>query len=330
MKPHVATLALLSLVAGCSGDEGGSPAPVATPSPSPSPTPSPSPSPSPTPTPEPTTSPAAYLKFADVYVFRQGAGITLQSACSSFAFQSQPPAVLPASAFGQGLSFRFVLTPGVWAVGGEVSVGFDGRNADPASQGTEAAYSKLVGADTLRFAITQPVAGGAGFDYVRLATVSAPVQGLDRLYQCATGIPTLPADLAAAPSGVFGRTAVVATAYVRDGAAARAYALGGSVVSLAADVPARRVTVSLRLVGKPSGGGADIDLGTFTATAPIDPGTGNYVANLSSADRTVTGTISGRLFGPQAIELGAAFGGSVAATTTTPAYTFAGAVYGAR
>ena len=58
------------------------------------------------------------------------------------------------------------------------------------------------------------------------------------------------------------------------------------------------------------------------------PTTGNFVAPLASAERPITGAISGRFFGPEAIEIGAALGAADAATN--PGFSFAGAVYGAR
>ncbi len=269
--------------------------------------------------------PASYMTFSDVYVFRLGGsyGILLPSASSGFIFQGQPPAVLPATAFGQGLAFRFILTPQVWAITGDVSTGFDNRSGDPFSTGPEpgleVGYSRSAGPNIVRFTITRPAVAGTGLDYTRLATVSAPVQGANRQYQCVLGIPTLAQDLTASVSGRFQRNVVTATAYVRDGSTARAYSLGRSAVAISADMAARQVTISLRLVGTPTGtAGPDVDLGAFAATAPIDQTTGNFVASLTSSDRSVTGSISGQFFGPQAVEIGAAFGASVSDTAVRP------------
>jgi hypothetical protein len=272
------------------------------------------------------------MTFADIYILRLGAGITLPSACTGFALQGQPPAILPATPYGQGLPFRFVLTPQVWSVGGEVGVGFDGRDGDTTVTDAEVARFKVLGNDTVRFAIRQPSAGGTGLTYARLASVSAPVQGVNRQYECVLGISTLPADLPASPSGDYGRTVLAATAYVREGSAARTYSLGRSVVAIAADQAGKRVTISVKLIGTPTGAsGPDLDLGTYAASAPIDPATGNFVANLTSSDRMVTaGTLSGRFFGPQAAEVGAALSASVAASPSAPNFTFAGAAYGIR
>ncbi|WBH16376.1 hypothetical protein [Sphingomonas radiodurans] len=258
-----------------------------------------------------------------------GTGITLPSACSGFALQGQPPAVLPATPFGQGLSFRFVLTPQVWAIGGALAVGFDGRDAQPLADPVEVALAKTLGTDAYSFSITRPTFGDKGLEYVRLGRVSGPVQGVTRQYQCALGIPTLVDDLATATAVDFRRSVLLATAQVREGAGVRAYSLGRSEITIAGDPPARRVTLSIRLIGTPSTG-ADVYLGTIAASAPIDPATGNFVAALTSPDRTVTGSISGRFFGPQAVEIGVAFGASVAETATAPAYSVAGGVFAVR
>jgi len=257
--------------------------------------------------------------------------VLVQSACSGFAFQAQPPAALPVTPYGQGLDFRFVVTPQIWRISGDVILNFDGRDGISLPPGHEVAYSATIGADIVRFSIQQPLTSAPGLEYVRFASVSAPVQGVSRQYSCVTGIPTLAADLAASPSGAFDRTATLATANVREGATVRAYSLGRSVVSIAANIPAQRVTVSLRLIGTPTGfGGPDLELGTYVASAPIDPATGNFVAPLTSTGRTVTATISGRFFGPAAVEVGAAFGGSVAETSGAAGFTFAGGAYGVR
>jgi hypothetical protein len=268
------------------------------------------------------------MTFSDVYITRQGAGITLPSGCSGFVLQAEPPVVLPATTFGQGLSFRFILTPQVWAISGDIGIGFDGRDGDPSATGVEVAHIKTTGAGTTRFSIVRPVVGATGLEYARLASVSGPVQGVNRLYQCVLGIPTLAEDLAVSASGAFPRNVVMATAYVREGSTARTYSLGHSVVSISADMLARRVAISLRLIGTPTAGGADAELGTFAASAPIDPASGNFTASLTSGDRPITGTISGRFFGPQAIEIGAAF--SASDTASAPGFSFAGAVYGIR
>lgn len=342
------TLAAALLFGGCS--EGGSgslmtpsptptpaptatptPTPTQTPTPTPTPAPTPAPTPSPTPTPTPTPSPTAYTSFAELYTNRTGRDLVIGSACSAVQLRGQPPEALPVSAYGRGLTIRYVLTPQVWAVGGDgVSISFDGRTADAAVGTEEIAYREVLATYVNRFAIARPVAAGSGLVYARYATVVTQVGGLDRNYGCLTGIPTLATDLPTLASG-YPRTVVTGTAYVQDGATTRRYALDRSTVALASDTAGGRVTVALTLIGTPvDAAGADLTLGVFTATAPLDPATGNFTAAIASADRSVTATLSGRYFGPQGIEVGAAMGGTVAASGGRLGYSFTGAVYGAR
>lgn len=339
MKPHAGIAASVLLVAGCSPQSGGpppttvvpapSPSPTATPAPTPTPSPTPSPTPTPTPVPTPAPAPAAsYFPFTDIYSTRLGAGITLPSACGSLAFTSQPPAVLPTTPFGQGLAYRFVLTPQVWAVTGDgLSLSFDGRTVNFIDPAAEVSHATTIGADPVRFAIFRVT----GLDYARLATVSAPVAGVIRDYQCVIGITTLTSDLAASPSGSFTRSGVTGTAYVREGGTARAYSIRASIATLSADLVTRRVSVSLRLTGTPlSGSGAAIDLGIFSATAPISATNDSFTGPLTSATRTVTGTITGRFFGPQAIEIAAAFGATVPDEAGQHGFVVIGTAQGAR
>uniref|UniRef100_UPI0009EC205D hypothetical protein n=1 Tax=Sphingomonas sp. CCH18-H6 TaxID=1768787 RepID=UPI0009EC205D len=288
----------------------------------------------PTPTPTPAASPSStYIRFADIYAYRLGSGVTLPSACSAVAFDRQPPSVLPTNSFGQGATFRFVVTPQVWAVNGDgFQLSFDGRTVDPFATGAEAAYMTEVAGEPVRFTIVVPDAGGRAFAYSRLASVAIPVERVSRQTHCIVGISTLSSDLATAPSTPYGDGRVLATAYLADsgGGPARAYGLGNSIVAITPDPAGRRITLTLRLVGTPMAGGADIPLGSFAATASIDAATGNFTAPLTSSDRGVIGTLSGRFFGLQAIEVAAAFGATVAADGAQPAFTIAGGIFAAR
>lgn len=308
------------------------PSPTPTPTPTPSPTPTPTPSPTPTPTPTPTPAPASYIRFTDIYFYRFGAGITVQSACSSLALQPAPPVVRATTGFGQGLAFRFVITPQVWAVSGDgFSQSFDGRTLDGTDTSAEVAHLTMVDGLPVRFSITQPVSSGTGLDYARLAQVSVPVTGLVRDYQCVTGIPTLAADLATSTSGSFPRTLLVGTAHVRSGGTARAYALRSTTATLSTDVATQRVAIAFALTGTPVDGvGPAIALGNFTASAPIDASSTNFTAALASSDRTITGTVSGRFFGPQAAEIGATFSATVADAPGAPGYAVTGTIFGIR
>lgn len=339
MKPIARPLIPLMLVMGCSPTQTAAPvavtptptpAPAPTPTPTPAPTPTPTPTPTPAPTPTPTPPPsgsASYMRFAEIYITRLGAGITLPSACSGLEQRGTPPAVLAASNFGQGFSYRFVLTPQVWGVTGDgLSLTFDGRTVDFSNTTAEVAHATVLAGDPIRFSVTLPVAGGAGLDYARLAQVTAPLAGAERRYQCVIGISTLAADLAAAPTGGYGRAAVLGEARI-GGAEHR---LTGSSVSFSANFTQRTISVTLQLIATPVAGGAAVDLGTYSASGAIDPANGNFNVALTGGTLPVTGAISGRFFGPAAIEVAAAFGGRVGPSGSNPGFAFAGGAFGAR
>ncbi len=331
MPQRIIALSGALLLAGCSGGsttQAPSPAPTPTPSPTPAPSPAPSPTPTPTPTASPSPTPAAtYTRFDDLFADR-----SFQSACSGFILPGQPPAVLPVTNFGQGLFFNFISTPQVFAIGGDgVSISFNGQDIDASAPVGVLAYVRTIGGDTDRFSISRPAPGGIGLDYARFASVATPRAGTTRLYQCVIGVPTLTTDLPTTASGVYPRSVIGATAYVRDTASARPYSTGRSTITVAADFVARRVTVTGALVGTPLGvAGPDIPLGSFTATGDINPITGNFTAPLTSSDRTVTGSISGRFFGPQGSEVGIAFSATGPETAQQFAFSIAGTVYAAR
>lgn len=336
MRSRIAWIALP--LAACSGGGGGSgggtgavatptpsPAPTATPPPPPTPAPSASPTPDATPTALPTATPAGYITFSDVYVLRLGAAAVLPSACSARTFAVTSPAAVAATPFGDGLTFRFVITPNVWSV---TNVGgFDGRDGDPFAARfpdplpaqVEVGFSRQAGPEPVRFSITRPAAGDFRFDYVRLGLAWVPIAGVRTQYHCALGIATTPADVAGVTSASYRRTNVIAAADVRDGAGFRAVTPDRSSVAIAADMTARRVTVTLELAGSAA-------IGTLTGTVPIDAA-GRFAGSLAGAGGA-TGTIGGALFGPGGVEIAAAF--SASSPDAANGYVAAGAVFGAR
>ncbi|SOB86601.1 hypothetical protein SAMN06297144_1708 [Sphingomonas guangdongensis] len=320
------TIPLLA-IGGCSGG-GGTAAPsggsVSTPAPAPAPTPAPTPTPTPTPAP-PASAPA---RFADIYSFRYGAGVTLPSACAGIT-SAPTPAALPVSAWGQGLVFRFVLTPQVWSIAGEVAVGFDGRDADGSVQGAEVALAKTIGADRYALRITQPFAAEPALLSARSARVDARVGGMERRHDCVLGLPTAAGELAAA-DGSYPRTVLRGVAYVRDATGTRSYLLDMSAVTLVLDRAGRRVTATLRLVGTPEGGGAPLELGTASVAGVLDPATGSIAGPLAIAGRTVGATLRGQVFGQNGAEVGAALGGTVDAAGNAPAVIFSATLFAAR
>ncbi|MBX9816083.1 MAG: hypothetical protein A4S12_07155 [Proteobacteria bacterium SG_bin5] len=268
------------------------------------------------------------MPFSDIYILRLGAGVAFPSACAGFEQRGTPPASLPVTSVGQGLGFRYVITPQVWAVTGDgQSLSFDGRTVDLSDPSVEVGHRLVVNGDTIRFTVTRPTPGGTGADYARLASVTAFAAGVERRYSCVIGISTLAADLPTSGTGSYARLALLGTAQRVEGGVNRAYTLERSVITVAADWAARRVTITLRLIGTPSDGGPIVTLGDFTASGAIDPANGNFNVPLGGAQ---SGAVSGRFYGPAAIEIGAAFGGAVAANGAAPAFSFAGGLFGAR
>lgn len=321
-----ALLAAALALSSCSDGGGGSGAAPPTATPPPAPTPSPTPSPSSTPSPAPTSSPSSppptgYDGFTAIYAVRYGSGVTFPASCSSFRFDTDPPAVTPVQPFGSALNFRWILTPQVWGISGEISgLGFDGRTVDPSDTTSEVAHVTTVDGATVRFKVIRPAPGGAALDYARLATLATPVNNVSREYTCVLGVETRAADVSAVAPGAFPRRLLSGTAYVREGGSTRTYALEASAISLAVTAD-RQVTITFDLTGTAPGGASNVSFGTFSATAPIDAARGTFAAPLTSATRSVTGSISGRLFGPpDKPELGLVIGATVTGSGTTPAY----------
>jgi hypothetical protein len=338
MRRVALTAAMMVLaLAGCGGSDGGGLAPAPGPAPAapvtpPDPTPPTTPPVDPVPPPSSPapgdTLPPSIARFADLYVVRIGStGVTLPSACGGIVQASPTPAITPASPFGQGLSFRFIVTPNVWSIGGDLSVGYDGRDAVPLEPGVEVAYARAQGPAIARFSIVRPAISGAGLDYVRLAQVSGAVQGTPRLYRCVLGVATPADQLTSAATGSYPRTVVTGTAQAA-GSGGVQYELGASEATIAADMSVRSLTLTLRLQASQPGG-AVIALGNATVTVRIDPATGGFTAPLASSDRTIDGTISGRFFGPAGAEVAIAYSATIT-RPGIPILAIAGAAFGAR
>ncbi|NJC34329.1 hypothetical protein GGR88_001803 [Sphingomonas jejuensis] len=319
MKTRLLPLALL-LLGGCGG--GGSDSsdvsvvPTPTPAPAPAPPPAaPAPAPTPAPAPAPTPAPTADLRFDEIYSFRFGqSGIEVPTGC---AVSGSPPAV---TRHGDGPSLRFLLTPQVWIIGGDVGIGFDGRDADPDLAGREVAYAKRLGPATARFSITRPTPAGAAIDYVRQVDIAAPVGGVERRYRCIAGFATRAEDLGVRASSSLAR-AVLSGSVLIGGLERRLEANG---VQIAYDAPARELSVVLRLVARAADpASADIDLGVMSARATL--GTSGLLFTAFDDRAGAAGLISGAFFGPGAGEFGAVF--SVSGTASGVAYSATGSLF---
>lgn len=295
MLRYGAALSGAILLAACSGggssvSGGGT---VLTPTPSPG-TPTPSPSTSPTPAP-------SYSKFAELAGDR-----SFTSACGRLDGAASP-IVNPASLPTDGLSFAYVSATQTWTVTGDgVNLSFGPADVDPATPAGGQFYLKPGAGGTDRLRIQLPGIAGVGpMDYARTASVTTNVFGTSRTYSCVIGVPTLVTDVPAATAVTY-RAALGGTGYriPPGGGATTNYSLGKSTVALDANRVTGKVTAVINLIGTPAGGGADVDFGTITGTADIDPATGGYYgANWTSPTLNVIfGAFSGRFFGPQGIE----------------------------
>lgn len=263
----------------------------------PSPTPTATASPTPTPSPSPT-----YTKYADLTGDR-----TFPSSCTVLITNQSPPNLGSATLPGQGLSFAYTAAAQSWAVTGDgVNLNFGPGDVDPASPASGQFYLKAGAGGTDRLRIQQAGITGVGpLEYARIVSVITNVGGQPRNYTCIIGTPTLVTDVPAATSVTY-RAAYGGSAYVTPigGGATTLYSLGKTGVSLDANRTTGKVTLSLHLIGTPIAGGADVDFGTVTGTADIDPATGAYYGtSWTGTTPTVSfGQFSGRFYGPQGLE----------------------------
>lgn len=290
---YLRKLAILSVLAvtGCGG--GGGSGGVTTPAPSPTATP----------TPTPTSSPTSYRRFAELTGDQRFA-----SSCGGLRQNSLPPDPIPNSPFGQGFVVDYRATAESWTITGDNgAVTFGPIDRDPLAPPNTPNYARTVDGASQRLSIGTPQAGGAGLEYTRgyLLTLR------EAQYRCIFGVPTQLADLPTA--GVtYARTGVNGQAYsapvpsgVRTG-----YTVERSTATIRYD-PAGRVELTVRLIGTeqtPSGPAATgTELGTYTATLPIDRTRGIYGGALSATGRQVDAfNVGGWFFGPAATETGVA------------------------
>ncbi|ATY33867.1 hypothetical protein [Sphingomonas psychrotolerans] len=274
----------------------------------------------------------SYTKYADLSGDR-----TFASSCTSIINNQTPPGVNPASLPALGLNLAYAAATQSWTVGGDgVNLVFGPGDVDPAAPAGAQFYAKAGASGTDRLRIQVPGIVGVGpLEYARVASVLTNVIGQTRTYTCIIGVPTLVTDVPAATSVTY-RAAYGGSVYRTSaaGGATANYSLGKTVVTLGADRITGKVTMSLHLIGTPSGGGADIDFGTVTGTADIDPATGGYYGqDWTSPTLTVRfGQFSGRFYGPQGLETEVAVSLIIEASASAPPFTLhaSGTVVGIR
>ncbi|RYG86122.1 MAG: hypothetical protein EON59_10715 [Alphaproteobacteria bacterium] len=274
---------------GSSGNGGGGTVVTPTPSPSTGATPTPSPSPSP-----------SYTKFADLT-----GDLLFRSTCvgneAGFSI-----GWIPTSSPRNGLSFGFSNSAASWTVQGNgEDVTFLASERDTTAPSTVARYIKP-GGPTTRLTIQRPGIGTVGADYFRVATyVRSP-----RTYQCMIGIPTLITDRPAGSTISFPSASVTGYLFItpQNSTVRTQYSTNNSTSMFSVNLDRGEVAYSVRLIGSPlpTGSGADVDFGTITGVASIDPDTGGYYTTQLTVNglTLMIGEMSGEFYGPQGKEAG--------------------------
>jgi len=294
----VAALVGASVLGACSSggsnSGGGS---VVTPSPSPSTGATPSPTPSPAP---------SYTKFADL-----AGDQTFASTCTALNVGS-PPVLIPASLPDQGLTFGYAADTRSWAVNGNgISLIFIPSERDPSLPATTIAYNKTSSSPVERLRISTVGVGTTPAEYFRSVLLIANEPGAPgRNYSCIIGVKTLVTDVPPGTainfpnsrlSGYLFRTLPGSGGFTQ-------FSMNNTTVGFDVDLSRGEVKMVIRLIGTPlpTGSGADIDFGTVTAVANIDPATGGwYGTTFTSPDMATLFTqVGGRFFGPQGREAG--------------------------
>ncbi|MDB5673435.1 MAG: hypothetical protein JWM65_417 [Sphingomonas bacterium] len=297
MTRNLMVLASGLALAAC-GSGGSTPTPTpssSTPTPTPA-TPTPSPSSSPTPTP-------SYPTFASLTGDQ-----SFSSACAALAQNTSVPTVLPATNYGQGLTFAYQASTFTWTISGDFTQSFGPAERDPTAPTGFTGYLKGNGSATDRFFITQPSTAGTGLDYLRQTYVLSNARGYPVSYYCVVGVPTHVSDVPAATTVTFTHNGLVGSSYDTSSGTMIVRSLVHSTVTFTVNLTTLHVDTSVHLMGTPqAAGSSDVDLGTITGSGTLDPATGGFYGAWSSTDREAIGNFGGTFFGPQGAEFSYAF-----------------------
>lgn len=289
---RVALLGFGSLTA-CGGGGGGGSGTVTTPTPAPSATP----------TPAPTSTSTSYRRFAELTGDQRFA-----SSCGGLRANSSPPDPTPNAPFGQGFVVDYRASADSWTITGDNgAVTFGPVDRDPLAPAGTTSFARTVDGASQRLSIGTPQAGGTGLEYTRGLLLTLR----EGQFRCVFGVPTQVADLPTVSFG-YARAGVNGQAYsvpVPSGAMS-SYTVERSTATLRYDAVGR-VELTIRLVGTqqgPNGPAATgTELGTYTASLPIDRTRGIYGGVLTATNRQVDAfNVGGWFFGPAAEETGVA------------------------
>jgi len=229
------------------------------------------------------------------------------SACTS---SSGATGIHPATLPDNGLTFTHDATVDSWSIAGDgLALVFGPAERDATAPASVLAYAKTgtSGSDRLRIGVVG--ANGIALDYVRRVTVNSVNAYPLANYTCVIGVPTLVSDAPAGTNFSFQPGLLTAIGYRTPSNVSTvtgSYDLSKSTVTLDVDLANGTVRTVIHLIGAPlpSGSGADVDFGTITGDADIDPATGAYYGTTwTSPDaQPFFAQFGGRFYGPQGRE----------------------------
>lgn len=287
---RVAALVGAAYVGACSGGGNSGGGTVVTPTPSPT---SPAPSPSPT-----------YTKFAELTGDQNHA-----STCTAITI-GLPPTLYPATAPDAGLALAYAAGPRSWTVTGEgINLTFTQAERDTTLPAPTMVYTKP-GTPAQRLSVTPGSTRDIIGEYHAGASVTAVTPSGPRLFTCIIGVKTLPTDRPAETAINFRNAGTTGYLFGTTPASPTQtqYTMINSVTTFDVNLTTGKVTAVIRMIAAPLPlfSQPDVELGTVTVTADIDPATGAYYGTtFTSPDFTIPfAQFSGRFFGPQGKEAG--------------------------
>ena len=297
-----------ALVQGCGGGNSGNDAPVIVPGPTPTPSSTPTPTPTPTATPTPVVSYDQVFDFTRDRSFRAiGARLqtTTPSGSSTLQIQNslQPndsTILISYAAATQMIAFRYEgeqsTVPRTPAIRNDGEIAWlQGRTAT-----TRAETVVLSRVDLQNKYV---IFGGFNSTDDGSSTSSAPSAVLDVRRIALVGSPTFATDIPTTGAVTF---SPVMRSFLQTPTRLRLLAQG-SVATMRVDYVAR--TVSATLPFQETGNDASVppERGTLTFTGTLNSITNEISGTITSVDGSQTGTFSGKLFGPQGLEIGFVF-----------------------
>lgn len=298
----------LSSCGGSGGSSGSSPAPVVTPAPSP------------TPTPTPTPTPSSYTLFDNLTGDQR-----YTAGCVGYVPRSTgAPFTTGSTRYGPNGPIFYAASTQTYTVVTPTNVKetFEPGTLVPGTPAGTKSFLKATSYDGRpeRFSLIRPAPAGIGFDYGRIATIdisgsATPGAGTFARTSavCILGVPTRGTDIPPLPSVTFTRFSVNGEAIDNRSGTLISYSLGKSSATMTVDLTTGTLTTTLHLIG--SAGASDVDLGSFTTTAFLNPDTAGFSASMGGPPAgfvTIGGTplggpIEGGFFGPQGREFGYTF-----------------------